>query len=79
MIANDPDADRFCAAERSSESNWHIFTGNEMGIILAHHVFNEYKSQENFSLCTLLQSMANDSSLGHVVLSSFIKNVAVDG
>jgi phosphoglucomutase len=51
VIANDPDADRFCAAERTGDK-WHIFTGNEMGIILAHHVFTCYKSQPNFDPCT---------------------------
>ena len=45
VLANDPDADRFCAAERTHENKWHIFSGNEMGIILAHHVFNQYKKR----------------------------------
>jgi len=50
VLANDPDADRFCAAERTKENKWHIFSGNEMGIILAHHTFNQYKSLLNFDL-----------------------------
>jgi phosphoglucomutase len=40
ILANDPDADRFCAAERVN-GKWHIFTGNEMGIILAYHIFTK--------------------------------------
>lgn len=47
VLATDPDADRFCAAERVN-GKWHIFSGNEMGIILAHHIFTRYKSQSNF-------------------------------
>ena len=52
VIANDPDADRFCAAERINEKQWHIFSGNEMGIIFAYHVFNQYKSRANFDIGT---------------------------
>lgn len=48
VLANDPDADRFCAAERVN-GKWHIFSGNEMGIILAHHVYTRYKSLPNFN------------------------------
>ena len=54
VLANDPDADRFCAAERSSSGDWHIFSGNELGIILAHQVLNQYKSQPNFDLSTFI-------------------------
>src|SRR5579859_560196 len=48
VIANDPDADRFCAAERVG-GKWHVFTGNEIGIILADHVFQRYKSRPGFN------------------------------
>jgi phosphoglucomutase len=47
VLANDPDADRFCAAERTN-GKWHIFTGNEMGIILAYHIFTKLSSTPNF-------------------------------
>lgn len=50
VLANDPDADRFCAAERVNGNKWHIFSGNEMGILFAHHVLNKYKSQSDFNL-----------------------------
>lgn len=35
IIANDPDADRLAAAEKLPDGTWKIFTGNELGIILA--------------------------------------------
>ena len=35
IIANDPDADRLAAAEKSADGAWKIFTGNELGILLA--------------------------------------------
>lgn len=55
VLATDPDADRFAAAERV-KGKWHLFTGNEMGIILAHHVFTKLSSEPDFNrgitLCT---------------------------
>lgn len=42
IIANDPDADRFTAAEKLPSGEWHQFTGNQMGILLASHVLEEY-------------------------------------
>lgn len=38
VIANDPDADRFAAAERLRDGTWHQFTGNQMGILLASYI-----------------------------------------
>jgi phosphoglucomutase len=52
VLANDPDADRFCAAEFVN-NKWQIFTGNQVGIILAHHVLCQYKVQSN-DLCKFL-------------------------
>jgi phosphomannomutase len=40
ILANDPDADRLAAAEKDGGS-WHIFTGNELGIILGHWMFEQ--------------------------------------
>ena len=47
VLATDPDADRFGAAERTN-GKWHIFTGNEIGIILAHQVFKKLSSTKGF-------------------------------
>ena len=35
IIANDPDADRLAAAEKLENGTWKIFTGNELGVLLA--------------------------------------------
>eukprot|EP00922_Rhytidocystis_sp_ex-Travisia-forbesii_P053141 GHVS01078815.1.p1 GENE.GHVS01078815.1~~GHVS01078815.1.p1 ORF type:complete len:750 (+),score=129.17 GHVS01078815.1:201-2450(+) len=37
VLANDPDADRFAAAERvaGQDGKWHIFSGDELGILFA--------------------------------------------
>lgn len=38
VLANDPDADRFAAAQRLEGNLWHQFTGNQIGYLLASHV-----------------------------------------
>jgi phosphomannomutase len=35
VLANDPDADRFTAAERQPEGSWHQFSGDELGLLFA--------------------------------------------
>lgn len=42
VIANDPDADRLAAAEKLPDGSWKIFTGNELGILLAAWTFEAY-------------------------------------
>lgn len=42
IIANDPDADRFAAAEKVGEE-WHQLSGDEVGILLAYHIFSSFK------------------------------------
>jgi phosphomannomutase len=78
VLANDPDADRFCAAERNG-NKWHIFTGNEMGIILAHHVLTRSKSQPNFNPGTSPRKISNRSSLSDVIFGSVVKDVTIYG
>jgi len=91
VLANDPDADRFCAAEQVN-GQWHIFTGNELGIIFAHHVFMQYKSLSDFDIRKLamlssavsskmLRSMAKKEGFHHQeTLTGFkwLGNVSLD-
>lgn len=73
VLANDPDADRFCAAERvSGGTQWHIFTGNEMGIILAHHVLEKYQAKPGFNISTVLCCGINVGKLA--MLSSAVSS-----
>ncbi|BFZ56401.1 hypothetical protein PYCC9005_003447 [Savitreella phatthalungensis] len=44
VVANDPDADRFCFAERG-KSGWRLFTGNEIGCLLAKELLPKDKSK----------------------------------
>lgn len=61
IIANDPDAgvflfdilpvlmyvDRLAMAERKPCGEWHIFTGNEIGILLGHWVYTQYVNKHS--------------------------------
>ncbi|CZT14261.1 related to Phosphoglucomutase-2 [Ramularia collo-cygni] len=47
IIANDPDADRFSAAQRLSKGVYHQFTGNQLGILFASHVFETYTGDKS--------------------------------
>eukprot|EP00921_Rhytidocystis_pertsovi_P014033 GHVQ01022857.1.p1 GENE.GHVQ01022857.1~~GHVQ01022857.1.p1 ORF type:complete len:656 (-),score=100.26 GHVQ01022857.1:545-2512(-) len=41
IIANDPDADRFACAEKQGDK-WHIFTGDEIGILFASYLLRRH-------------------------------------
>lgn len=47
IIANDPDADRFAVAERLDGGEWHQFTGNQMGVLLASHILETYRGHRS--------------------------------
>ncbi len=36
VLANDPDADRLAVSEKQADGSWHMFTGNQIGILLGH-------------------------------------------
>jgi len=44
ILANDPDADRLAVAEKQGDS-WKIFTGNEIGALLGHWEWVNYKQR----------------------------------
>ncbi|KIY71646.1 hypothetical protein CYLTODRAFT_345563 [Cylindrobasidium torrendii FP15055 ss-10] len=44
VLAQDPDADRFAAAEHLPDGTWHAFTGDQLGTLFAAHVFSKYRS-----------------------------------
>jgi len=45
VIANDPDADRFAAAEKTKDGKWHIFHGDELGILFGAYQFQAFKEK----------------------------------
>ncbi|KAF8892671.1 hypothetical protein BD779DRAFT_1202307 [Infundibulicybe gibba] len=45
VLAQDPDSDRFSAAEKSrSDGSWFNFTGDQLGVLFGHRIFEIYKS-----------------------------------
>ncbi|KAH9483817.1 putative phosphoribomutase [Psilocybe cubensis] len=44
VLAQDPDADRFTAAERRATGGWTLFTGDQLGSLFASRVFETYKA-----------------------------------
>ncbi|KAI6126214.1 hypothetical protein EV401DRAFT_1854927 [Pisolithus croceorrhizus] len=44
VLAQDPDADRFTAAERGTDGSWFLFTGDQLGALFASHVLSKYKA-----------------------------------
>ncbi|KAF2676319.1 hypothetical protein K458DRAFT_424795 [Lentithecium fluviatile CBS 122367] len=59
ILASDPDADRLAAAEKVSGA-WHIFTGNELGILLASYLFERYpKSKPREKLAMLASTVSS--------------------
>ncbi|KAI5478217.1 hypothetical protein MNV49_005282, partial [Pseudohyphozyma bogoriensis] len=43
VLANDPDADRFCAAEKLPSGEWRVFTGDQLGALLGSWALRGYK------------------------------------
>lgn len=67
ILANDPDADRFAAAERIG-SEWRQFTGDQMGVLLGYYILSTL--QESVSKNdTMLVSAVSSSMLGQVAAS----------
>ncbi|EKM55765.1 uncharacterized protein PHACADRAFT_144538 [Phanerochaete carnosa HHB-10118-sp] len=44
VLAQDPDADRFSAAERGPDGKWIAFTGDQLGALFASAVLDKYKA-----------------------------------
>jgi phosphoglucomutase len=43
VLASDPDADRFAAAQKLASGQWRTFTGNELGILFAAQTLDAYR------------------------------------
>lgn len=45
VLASDPDADRFSAAERLPSGEWKLFTGNQLGVLFAAQTLDVYRQE----------------------------------
>ncbi|THY61980.1 hypothetical protein D6C99_01058 [Aureobasidium pullulans] len=62
ILANDPDADRFAAAEKV-DGEWRQLTGNQMGVLLASHVLDTYQPRSNSKGLAMLSSTVSSKML----------------
>jgi phosphoglucomutase len=62
ILASDPDADRLAVAEKV-DGKWHIFTGNELGLLLGTHIFERYPKEKPRKKLAMLASTVSSSAL----------------
>ncbi|KAF7585597.1 Phosphoglucomutase-2 [Aspergillus hancockii] len=62
IIAHDPDADRFAAAEKV-DGSWFSFTGNHIGVLLASHLFDSLSNRTDGSRIAVLNSTVSTGML----------------
>lgn len=66
IIANDPDADRLCFAEKH-DNQWLIFNGNDIGTLLAWWIiFNFKKSNCSDNKLCMVRSVVSSNMLDHM-------------
>lgn len=62
ILASDPDADRLAAAEKIGDK-WHIFTGNQLGLLLGSYIFERYPASKPKDKLAMLASTVSSRSL----------------
>jgi len=62
ILASDPDADRLAVAEKVG-GRWHQFTGNQLGILLASHLFDTYPPEHPRDKLAMLASTVSSQML----------------
>jgi phosphomannomutase len=55
-LAHDPDADRLAAAVRRGPGDFVVLNGNELGVVLAHHVLSHTREKKPLVVSTLVSS-----------------------
>lgn len=59
IIATDPDADRLAVAEKLPSGQWHQYTGNQVGILLASYVLDMYPTENRSKLAMLCSTVSS--------------------
>ncbi|KAH8727959.1 hypothetical protein GQ44DRAFT_738119 [Phaeosphaeriaceae sp. PMI808] len=62
ILASDPDADRLAVAEKV-ENKWHIFTGNQLGVLIGSYLFERYPSSKPREKLSMLASTVSSRML----------------
>jgi phosphoglucomutase len=62
ILASDPDADRLAVAEKV-DGKWHIFTGNQLGILIGSYLFERYPASKPREKLAMLASTVSSRML----------------
>ncbi|CAO2654267.1 Nn.00g110000.m01.CDS01 [Neocucurbitaria sp. VM-36] len=62
ILASDPDADRLAAAEKVDD-RWHLFTGNQLGVLLGAYLYERYPSSKPREDLAMLASTVSSRML----------------
>lgn len=62
ILASDPDADRLAVAEKV-DGRWHIFTGNQLGVLLGSYLFERYPTSKPRDKLAMLASTVSSRML----------------
>jgi phosphomannomutase len=62
LLANDPDADRLAVGARDARGAFHMFSGNEVGVMLGHYLL----TQKKWAKPLLLSTVVSTSLLGQM-------------
>ncbi|KAF2739509.1 hypothetical protein EJ04DRAFT_484405 [Polyplosphaeria fusca] len=62
IVASDPDADRLAAAEKVN-GTWHVFTGNQLGILIASYLLERYPKSKSKHKVGMLASTVSSRML----------------
>lgn len=62
ILASDPDADRLAVAEKVGE-RWHIFTGNQLGVLIGSYLLDRYPSSKPREKLAMLASTVSSRML----------------
>ncbi|TFK25021.1 phosphoglucomutase 1 [Coprinopsis marcescibilis] len=64
ILAQDPDSDRFSAAERQSSGKWQIFTGDQLGTLFASYIIEKRKDKgQDISKIAMVASTVSSKML----------------
>eukprot|EP00922_Rhytidocystis_sp_ex-Travisia-forbesii_P053142 GHVS01078816.1.p1 GENE.GHVS01078816.1~~GHVS01078816.1.p1 ORF type:complete len:753 (+),score=139.45 GHVS01078816.1:201-2459(+) len=63
VLASDPDADRFAAAEKGKDGKWHIFSGDELGILFADFLLSSHQPPPSAQHAVLFTTTAVSSRM----------------
>ena len=62
ILASDPDADRLAAAEKVGD-RWHIFTGNQLGVLIGSYLLERYPESKPREKLAMLASTVSSRML----------------